>query len=108
MAAVLSRRRKRRGGGNKAGAKLSSLRFKEKKANVELSLSMNMQRKKKKKFCLFPELLWNLPEGFGCADAQNQLWCFGWQVADIGTKISTSNAARLTKKTKQNPAVSTQ
>lgn len=75
-------------GGNKAGTKLSSFRFKEEKANVELCLSMNMQRraregKKKEVFFLFPELLWNLPEGFGCADVQNQLWRFGWRVADI-------------------------
>lgn len=48
-----------------------------------------------KKFCLFPELLWNMPEGLALAmrTVHKPVMALGWREADIVTKINTSDAA---------------
>lgn len=63
-----------------------------------------MQRRategKKKCFVSFSRVAVELAGGFGYVDEQNQLWCFGLQVADIAAKINTSNAVCLPEEEK--------
>lgn len=59
------------------------------------------QRRKKVSFFFSSRVALEVAGGFGYADKQNQLWCFGLQVADIASKINKSNAVCLPERKKR-------